>query len=613
MKQKLLLTAVLTAIILSASANLTGSLQNKFANKNLVATLKTQGKSKKSQVKVHQFNQLSTPAKVRAVGPISTFPYVENFDSTSVTSDGWLITDPSTTVTVKMSVGSFEGLSALSGSTYLISGYDTPSPRNAWAFSPSISLTAGLTYHVYVWAYAPGYNSVNDEFKVTVGTNQTAATQTTLVIDKTGANSVALDAWTRLEGTYTPSVSGDYNFAISHCSANVDLDAVAFENFAVSDNVYVEPPIVKTYSTGGLWSATTAINDSIYLYDNQSINYVPQLLGATSFSWIFDADATASSTTDTIASVLYATSGFHSVSLSATGIGGTTVKDADYYLIKPTAGVTSDIVYNIKSYDSFVNYTSDPNGTNTYMYLAGHNGAEYKKIAEKIELPGNATVSLSQIYMYVGKYTLSTANRAKAFTIQILKADGTGGLPGTVVSSVAPIFSSIFGTTAITTSTMKSYTYTTPVNITGSFYISLDFTNVGTPSATNNLGLLTTAGRLYSDCSLYAYDLTSPAAWMSMSELFGTDISGFIAPKITFQTITSVENPASSGLNVYVSGNNLHIQNSTAGQNISVFDLTGHILLNQVLKTGNDVISISLNKGMYLVKAGEKTAKVMVN
>lgn len=607
MKQKLLVIAVMTAIILSASANLTIGLRNKSIANPLVATLKTQANSKKTQVIVPQFNQFSTPAKVRALDPISTFPYKENFDSTDIANDGWLITDASTTTTIKMSSGSLSGLAALSGTKYLISGYDASASRNAWAFSPSMSLTAGVTYHVYVWAYAPGYNSVNDEFKVTVGTDQTAATQTTLVIDKTGTNSAAISDWTRLEGTYTPSTSGNYNFAICHCTVAMDVDAVAFENFAVSDNAYVEPPILQTYSKGGLWSATAVINDSIYLYGKQPISYVPQLLGATSFSWIFDADATASSTTDTIPTVTYTISGFHNATLSATGPGGTTIKDVNQFLIKPTASITSDIVYNIKSYDSFADYQTS--STNANMYLAGPN-TNYKKIAEKFEIPAGATVTLSQIYLYVGNYTLSSTNRAKTFTIQILKADGTGGLPGTVVSTVTPTYSTLFGTTAITTSTMKSYTYTTPVTITGSFYISLDFTNVGTPSATNHMGLLTTASRSYADCSLYAY---YSSAWTSMSAVFGTEISGFIAPKLAFQTVTAVENPTVNDLNTYISNNTLYVQNATAGGKLMVFDLTGNLVLSHVLKTGNDVLPISLRKGIYLVKVGEKATKVMVN
>ncbi len=605
MKQKLLSFAVFTAIILSASANLTINLRNKTISNPLVATLKTQGKGK-SQVNIYQPNQSSTPAKVRAVDPIITFPYVENFDVTDITTEGWLITDASTTVSVKMSNGSLSGLPALSGSTYLISGYDTPASRNAWAFSPSMSLTAGVTYHIYVWAYAPGYNSINDEFKVTVGTAQTSASQTTILIDKTGTNSAAISEWTRLEGTYTPSASGNYNFAISHCTAAMDVDAVAFENFAVSNNTYIEPPIVQTYVSGGLCSASAVANDSIYLCGKQAINYVPNFLNTTSFSWNFDTDATASSTTDTIPSVQYATSGLHTATLNTTGPGGNTVKEASYYFIKPVAATTTDVVYNIKSYDAVTNYT-----VATYNYLAGPN-SYYKKIAEKFELPANATVSLSQIYMYVGAYTLSTANRAKAFTIQILKADGTDGLPGTVVSSVTPIFSSIFGTTAITTTTgplMKSYTYSTPVTITGSFYISLDFTNAGTPSATNFVGLYTTSSRPYADCTMYAY---YKSAWTPAYDLFG-ELSAFVAPKITFQTVTSVENPSANNLNAYFADNKLHILNATAGDNLTVFDLAGKVMINQLLKSDNDEISVLLNKGVYLVKSGEKTTKIMVN
>ena len=607
MKQKLLLIALMAAIIISATANLSINLRNKMNTNNLVATLKTQGKSKKGHLSVSPINQRNSTAKVKAVGPINTFPYLENFDASDITTDGWLITDASTTADANMGVGTLSGLSALSGSSYLISGYDTPASRNAWAFSPAISLTAGVTYHIYVWAYASGYNGVNDEFKVTVGAGQTAAAQTTLIIDKTGANSAAIDTWTRLEGTYTPSANGDYNFAISHCTAQFDVNYVAFENFAVSDKEYIEAPIVSTHFAGGLCSASAVVNDSIYLAGDEPLYYIPSIIGATSFSWSFDTDATASSLTDTIPSVSYTTTALHVASLNATGPGGVTNKDASHYIVKPKANVTNDIVYNIKSYDSFANYQSS--STNSYMYLAGPNGTDYKKIAEKFEIPDNTTVSLSQIYMYVGKYTLSTANKAKAFTIQILKADGTNGLPGTVVSTVTPTFSTVFGTAAISTATMKSYTYTTPVSITGSYYISLDFTNVGTPSATNFVGLYTTEMRSYPDCSLYAY---YQSAWTPMYDLFG-ELSAFIAPKITYQAVTAVNNPSSTNFKAFVSGANLHIENATSGQSVTLYDLAGHIVYNQKLKAANEVLPISLKKGMYLVKAAEKTVKVIVD
>jgi len=603
MRLKLLLIAVLSAFIFTAVANTTIGMRNNVIVNPLTISLKGNMKHGKAQA-IPTFNQTTTQSKIKAVNPISTLPYVENFDNADITTDGWLISDPSTTVTTKMGVGSLSGLASLSGSSYLISGYDASASRNAWAFSPALSLMAGVTYHVYIYAYAPGYNSVNDEFKVTVGTDQTSATQTTVLIDKSGTNSAAISDWTKYEATFTPSTSGNYNFAVNHCTVAKDVDAVAFENFVVSDNVYVEPPIVHTYTNGGLWSATTVFNDSIYLPNNQAVNYVVKLMSATSFSWSFDASATASSTTDSIPSVTYSTSGNHTATLNASGPGGNTNLDATYTFIKPTTSTNADIVYNFKSYDAVANYTFSTNN-----YLMGPN-TYYKKVAEKYSLPSDATVTISQIYLYVGAYTLSSAIRAKTFTIQIVKADGANGLPGTVASTVTPTYSTLFGTTAISTPTMKTYTYTTPVTVTGSFYIVLDFTNVGTPSASNFVGLYSTAGRSYTDCSLFMY---YSSAWTAASDLVGDDMAGFIAPKLTFQSVTAVENPKYKKLNAFISEKQLYIQDANEGENLIIYDLTGYTVFSKTLKASNEVIPVSLNKGVYLVKVADKIAKVMVN
>ena len=66
-------------------------------------------------------------------------------------------------------------------------------------------------------------------------------------------------------------------------------------------------------------------------------------------------------------------------------------------------------------------------------------------------------------------------------------------------------------------------------------------------------------------------------------------------------------------LNAFVSENTLHIQNATAEANLMVYDLTGHTVLSQELKTADSVLPISLKKGIYLVKVGINTTKVFVN
>ena len=595
MNKRLCIIAVLTAFVYSV-----------VAEKPILM-----GQKKDMKVQVITSTLPLAKQTVRASSEaISTFPYLENFDVNDITTDGWLISDPAITVlssnSFNMQTGSLSGLAAMSGSNYLISGYDTYASRNAWAFSPKISLTKGVTYHIYIYAFGKGYNGVKDEFKVTVGTNQTAGNQSTVIIDKTGVNAVANSSWTKYEGTFTPATTGTYNFGINHCTIALDLNSVAFENFIVSDGVYIEPPKVDIYNTGGLQSTTKTANNSIYLASGEPINYFVKLMNATAFTWGFDAIANISSLSDSISTVTYSTDGVHKASINAAGPGGSSTGSVTHNLIRPIANVTSDIVYNFKSYDQLSTSYYTPNN-----YVVGPN-AFYKKFAEKYTLPTNSCVSISQINMYLGAYNIAGSNSSKNVTISILKADGTDGLPGTVVNTITTTYASLFGTSTVSSNTFKIYTYSSPVTVTGSFYIAIDFSTITTTSNTDYIGIVCTAPRKYKDASFYLY---YNSAWVSSGTLIPNgQLSAYIAPKITFLSslTTSVENSTIDGLIVYMTDHNLHIQHAAIGNFVHVYNLAGDKVYGAMLDADNSVLPISLKSGMYIVRVGDKVAKIIV-
>jgi len=595
MKIRFLIT-ILTSIVCSSVVGQTIFRENR--------------KDTKAQTTESTLPSSSIPSVIAKVGAVSTFPYIENFDVDNVITDGWLISDPSLTVltsnSFNMQTGTLSGLTALSGSSYLISGFDSYASRNAWAFSPAFSLTAGITYHIYIYAYAKGYNGTKDEFKVTVGTNQTEATQTTVIINKTGANAVAISAWTKYEGTFTPATSGTFYFGINHCTVALDVNAVAFENFVVSDKVYVEPPKVDIYTTGGLRSVTKTSTNSVYLMATEQINYVVKLANTTSFRWGFDAAATANSTSDSISTVSYSTERTHIATINAVGPGGNNIGTATYNVIRPVDNVTSDIVFNFKSYDQpTTSFFSD------YNYTVGSN-SYYKKIAEKYTVPNNSSVSISQIYLYVGAYNLASANLSKNVTISILKADGTNGLPGTVVITATTTFESLFGASIISSGTDKSYTLSTPVTVNGSFYVVIDFSAI-TPGSANYIGLVSTSPRKYKDASFYLFYNN---AWVSSATLIPNgQLSAYIAPKITFLTSikTPVETPSDDKLKVYMNNHKLYIEQAIAGNLITMFGLKGECVFSKVLDASDAVLPLALKSGVYLVKIGKTVNKVIID
>jgi len=595
MKRRFMVTVVLTALVYTAIAGKT--------------ILNGSEKDIKTQTSMSTPSSAMLSARAR-VGAISTLPYIESFNVSDITTDGWLISDPAITVltsgSFNMQIGTLAGLPALSGTNYLISGFDTYASRNAWAFSPAITLAGGTTYHIYIYAYAKGYSGVKDEFKVTVGTNQTSATQSTVIIDKTGTNAVSISNWVRYEGTFTPATSGNYNFGISHCTATWDVNAVAFENFIVSESVYVEAPKVDIYSIGGLLSATKVTNNSLYLAETEPINYTVKLTDATSFIWGFDATATSSSTTDSLSTVTYTTEGTHKATIDASGPGGSSTGAATHYLIRPVVNVTSDIVYNFKAYDqATTSYFTESN------YVVGPN-SYYKKMAEKYSLPANTSVSISKIYLFLGAYNIATANQSKNITISILKADGTGGLPGTVVNTVTTTYASLLGTATVSSNTTKTYTYSSPVTVTGSFYIAIDFSTITTVSTTNYIGIVSTTPRKYKDASLYLY---YNSAWVSSGALIPNgQLSAYIAPKITYvpTVTTSVERYKNTDMSIYVAENRLHIQQAEVGNSVKIYNMAGVNVYNTVLAADNSVLPISLKAGIYIVKIADKVTKIIV-
>lgn len=149
--------------------------------------------------------------------------------------NGWTIIDYAN----KMASGTVFGVSpnptAFDGEKYLLSRFDSSSPRDAWAISPASNLTAGNTYAVSLYVYGKGYNNIADEFTVTVGKGNTIADQTTILIDKKGTQAAIYNSWTKVTANFTPEETGAYNFGINHCTSQIYLNIICFDLFEVKE------------------------------------------------------------------------------------------------------------------------------------------------------------------------------------------------------------------------------------------------------------------------------------------------------------------------------------------------------------------------------------------
>ncbi len=587
MKRKLLFsTAFLFALLFSASAGV--SLQKK--SRDFLNVLPN------GNVR----NEMNVPSKSPIQkATITSLPYFYSFETTDISTDGWLLVDPA-------SLGkTVASTSAPYGDYYLRSNYSTTAARNLWAFSPSVALTAGTTYYVSIYVYAPGYSGTNDEFKLTVGSAQDATTQTTIIIDKTGANATAYADWTLVTGSFTASADGDYFFGINHCTAAIDVDLVAFDAFAVSANTaFVYPPSVKvTEWGGGLWSATST-TDKIYLSPGESLTYTANATNTTGYQWNF-GDATPSTSTNSQETIVFNSEGDKSVNLVATGNGGSTTSTINLNVTRPADNL-SDIVWNILPDDAITYLTISTNN-----YLAGINGY-YRRIAEKYTLPSSVTVSLKSIDFYVAKYTMSATNRAKNVVINVYQA-GADGLPGTVLGTYTTTFGTLFGTSSITSATEKIYSLATPLSITGSFFIEINMSaNTTTASTTNNFSLYSSAERAVPFNTGYVY---YNSTWMPLSDssLFGSYFSYGILPTLNFiSPLSGIGEKSNNDLGVSYSKNELNVNNAKAGSAVNVTDLTGKVVYSTAISNTNSSYSVGLQKGIYIVKVGNKSTKLFV-
>jgi len=101
--------------------------------------------------------------------------------------------------------------------------------------------------------------------------------------------------------------------------------------------------------------------------------------------------------------------------------------------------------------------------------------------------------------------------------------------------------------------------------------------------------------------AIYGYDGETAAGQLDFTQL-----------KITTDDASAIKTVKSTGLNLFASNGILTVNGFNDGTLIDIFDLTGSRRLSAPLNNGQIAIE-QLNRGLYVVKIGNKVAKIMVN
>ena len=557
---------------------------------------------------------LRTPQKAPAAAASEV--YSSDFEN----EQEWTIVDNSTTAAFPMQIGGLQGIDPVSGARYLVSGYDSRAARNAWAFSEGVELTAGQTYSVGVYAYASGYSNTLDEWRVTVGTAANEASQTTTVIDRSGDNAVSYTEWTLCTAEFTPSASGTYYFGINHCTKTFDVNAVAFDLFQVDDEKIAVYPSGTMYSEGGLWSVW-----NLFAIDEQGTLPTPILYSASSvpmtynyvgkdvetIEWMFGEGASVSSSTEDSPVITYnfAEDSINTdVYLFLRNSDGEVALERNYDVKNLySSQVAADYVCNFQPEDMPTYYTTSGN---QYSFLFGMSAIN-QEFAEYFELPETFNSTVSGIMMMAAGYNATTTDLSDEVVVNICAPDAEG-LPGEVLGGQTITIGDLF-----TGYTSLMITFDTPVNVEGSFFVTLRMPDA-TPSSSYYLALYnaTERGNTYNTMYFNIEDasLGIPTGWYAAPEIFeGLYTSALVSPMLQCETTGVAANKLDNSSIVYTNGKELNIVNAAAGSHVMVTDIAGRTVL--ATSVGNSVrttINTNLNRGIYLVTVDGKTTKVAI-
>lgn len=143
-----------------------------------------------------------------------------------------------------------------SGSGSMVYEFDPDNSAKAWAITPGLNLTAGVAY-VISFHYRVFDATYPEKLKVTVGNGATVAAQTTVLWDNNGGTQLTNENWLEGAVTYTPTISGSFNFGFN-CYSDPDQFALIVDNIKVE--VYAPLPGCTTNAS----PLNNATNVSVY-------------------------------------------------------------------------------------------------------------------------------------------------------------------------------------------------------------------------------------------------------------------------------------------------------------------------------------------------------------
>lgn len=243
----------------------------------------------------------------------------------------------------------------------------------------------------------------------------------------------------------------------------------------------------------------------------------------TQWSWSFTGGVPNSANVQSPGPITYNTPGTYPVSLTVTSAGGTDTETKTGYIIVQSGGSGSGTYVDCDSFTNLNLATVTPSviPSSGAGYLSGHN---FYGDTSKADLFGNALIGSPVSGVLMQFDVADFSNTSKAIRVKVWDANGTGGLPGTVLASQSVTISSIAADIAANRLTYVAFS--SPPTPAGNYYVGISFQY----ASGDTVALVTSADGEVTPGT--AYEQWNDGTWHAYSEAgsWGVNLGHFIFP-----------------------------------------------------------------------------------
>lgn len=563
----------------------------------------------------------------------ASIPYWESFDDAEHYSGdsqvpiGWLSVGDNPFITANSRY-----VPAHYGEYYAVT-LRSMSARNDNLYTPLLEMKAGKTYRVSFYLYMPG-GMYKDRLKFTVGQDQDREMQTVLLDD---IRDKVFTDWTLMSYEFTPDEDAMYSFAFQLCSEHPDCGMVAIDDFMLTDGDDIVLPPVADFVHGPFYFDEMGYCNSM-VWSGQKVTFYNRSDGAASVEWSVNGTPMPA---DDQGNLVYTfkDSGLYEFTLKVSNKGGEDQiskkydiavfdDEMDFDMILSTNDYAQDEIFQRSGLPAFLDGQITYYSEDVLDYAVGVNHY-YRKVAERFEVAEGNTVSISTLTYTLLEYYLfqksdDYTDMNKEVTISIYgETDGRLD-PTKVYATKRSKMFDVYGST-IYQPLRVSLVWDEPVEITGSFYVALEFDEmtldpVNTVMPRSEVGL-DSRRHASGETTLYVCPDSIPGGsfkpdggWYRADQVH-SDMTGFsfgVLPwvRIVKSKEVGIEPHAVTASLVY-DDSYIYVTADQPDMLVRIYNISGQIVYSGSVSDELVICTSGWSKGIYIVCIGDRSYKVI--